>query len=111
MCYARQAASQINAYCQMKWKDDPKFAGARMASTWANGSVIDAYDHDGYGTHKYIAADKFTKDLGEPAGAGVYAYWGMKDGSLLLLTCKGPLAWAPKFEEGKERVAEWGEFA
>jgi hypothetical protein len=108
MCYARIAASQINAYCRMKW---PEKGYADMASTWANGSVIDAYDHVGGGSHKYIPADDFTKQLGEPIGAGVFSYWQMKDGSLLLRTCKGPLAWAPAYVEGEPRVAQWGEFA
>lgn len=102
MCYARVAAAQINAYCRMKW---PKEGFADMASTWANGSVIDAYDHEGGGSHKYIQADEFTEQLGEKQGEGVYGYWRMKDGSLLLRTCKGPLAWA------KDGKAEWGEFA
>ena len=108
MCYAQVAADQINAFCRMQWPND---GDARMASTWCNGSVIDAYDHEGHSTHKYINADQFTQDLGEPQGAGVYGAWRMKDGSLLLLTCKGPLAWAPPYVEGEPRKAEWGKFA
>ena len=114
MCYARVAAGQINAYCALKFPqkpEDKRKMGSGMASTWTNGSVIDSYDHTGYGTHKYIAADEFTRQLGEPEGAGVYAYWGMKDGSLLLLTCRGPLAWAPPYVDGVERIAQWGEFS
>lgn len=102
MCYARVAAAKINAYCRLKW---PQKGYADMASTWANGNVIDAFDHTGHMTHKYFPSDDFTAQLGEPVGAGTYGAWTMKDGSILLLTCKGPLAWA---HEGK---AQWGEFA
>jgi len=108
MCYARVAAGQINAYCRMQW---PEKGFADMASTCANGSVIDAYGHEGHMTHKYINADQYTQDLGEREGAGVYGAWYMKDGSLLLLTCKGPLAWAPPYVEGEPRTAQWGKFA
>lgn len=107
MCYARTAAAQINAYCRLKW---PEKGYANMASTWCNGSVIDAYDHTGHMTHKYFPSDKITEMLGEPIGAGTYGAWNMKDGSLLLRTCKGPLAWAAKNEAGELEV-QWGEFA
>ncbi len=108
MCYAEVAADQMNAFCAMQWPED---RGAGMASTWANGCNIDAYDHEGGGSHKYIDAKKFTQDLKQPEGAGVFSYWRMKDGSLLLRTCAGPLAWVPAYKEGEERVAKWGKFS
>ena len=90
MSYARQAALSINLQARHIFND------VTMASTWANGQVIDAFYHEGHGTHKYIDADRFTDDLGMERGAGVYGYWAMKDSSLLLLTCKGRLAYANK---------------
>lgn len=97
---ARVAAETLNAYCLVFYND------INMASTAANGSTIDAYDHKGHGTHKYIPAEKLTADLGEPEGAGVFAYWLMRDGSYLLRTCKGPLAFWSGDHNDK---AEWGE--
>ena len=47
MCYAQVAADNINAFCRLQW---PEKDFANMASTWANGSVIDAYDHSGGGS-------------------------------------------------------------
>lgn len=104
MSMAQQAAAQINAYCRLKWPDDRE---ANMASTWAQGAVIDAYDHLGHGSHKYIPSARYTADLNEREGAGVYGYWIMADQSYLLLTCRGPLAYA----DTKDSTARWGEFA
>lgn len=108
MCYARTAAAHINAYCRMKWPDK---LGRSKASELANWDTIDAYDHEGGGSHKYIDADWLTEKLGMEKGAGVFGYWLMKDGSVLLRTCRGPLAWVGPFVEGKEREISWGEFA
>jgi hypothetical protein len=110
MSYARVAAGYINAWCALKFvlTNGQGRDGASMASTMANGSMIDAFDHQGGGSHKYIPADRLTADLGEPAGAGVFGYWRMKDGSYLLRTCRGPLAW---WSGGKEEHAEWGDFS
>lgn len=102
--YAQTAAEMINLWCTKKWPQD-KVPG-QMASTMANGDIIDAFDHVGHGTHKYIPADRLTTELGEPLGAGVFAYWKMKDESYLLLTCKGPLAWWTGLDSDK---AQWGE--
>lgn len=78
-----------------------------MESTVCNGGLIDVFDHTGYGTHKYIPADRLTAELGMPEGAGVYGFWGMKDGSYLLLTCRGPLAyWSGKAEDKAEWVVD-----
>ncbi len=103
--YAKIAAQYITAWCRATYKPtknhpDPDM----MGSTMANGGMIDVFDHKGYGTHKYIPADKLTQDLGEREGAGVYGYWAMNDGSYLLLTCKGDLAyWSGKTED----AAQW----
>ena len=89
MAYAQVAAQYITAWCRATYTKDPD----KMGSTMANGGMIDAFDHSGYCTHKYIPADRFTTDLEEPIGGGVYAAWTMKDKSMLLLTCRGDLAW------------------
>lgn len=112
MCYARVAASVLNAYCLAKFPDfserHPTVGRANMASTMANGEWIDAFDHQGGGSHKYIPADRLTEELGEPKGAGVYGYWLMKDGSKLLRTCRGPLAW---WSGKPEDRAQWGDYS
>ena len=89
MSYAQIAAQYITAWCRATYRKDPD----KMGSTMCSGTMIDAFDHKGYVTHKYVSADRFTKELGEPKGAGVYGAWHMKDGSYLLLTCPGDLAW------------------
>lgn len=103
--HAKFAAMYINAWCQKKWPEDRVNA---MPSTMANGPFIDVFDHVGGGSHKYIPAEKLTADLEMPEGAGVFGYWKMKDGSYLLRTVPGPLAYWSGKEEDK---AEWGEFA
>lgn len=105
MSYARKAAAYINAFARMTFPAD---IDARMASDIANGSYIDCFDHDGGGSHKYIPADRLTRDLGEREGAGVFGYWHMKDGSYLLRTCHGALAYWSGVEG---EAAEWGDFA
>ena len=89
MPYAQVAAQYITAWCRATYTKDPD----KMGSTMANGNMIDAFDHTRHCTHKYIPADRLTADLGEPIGAGVYGAWIMKDKSVLLLTCRGDLAW------------------
>ena len=98
--YAKIAASYIRAWCIDTFASTP----GSMESNIANGQMMDVFDHKGHGTHKYIPADKLTEDLGMPAGAGVYGYWLMADGSYLLLTCPGAVAyWSGKTED----KAEW----
>lgn len=106
---AALAADYIHAWCRQQWPEDKRLAhhkdSAQMASTVANGEMIDVFDHQGGGSHKYIPAAKLTEDLGEPQGAGVFGYWKMYDGSYLLRTCNGRLAhWSGKAED----KAEWG---
>jgi hypothetical protein len=84
---AQIAAEYVNCYVIAKFND------VNMASTIMNGSMADVFDHVGFGSHKYIPADKLSQDLGEQAGAGVFGYWKMKDGSYVLRTCKGKLAY------------------
>ena len=91
MSYAKVAALSINLQARHIFND------VGRASTLANGSIIDAFDHKGHGSHKYIDADRWTEDLGMEQGAGVYGFWIMKDGSYLLLTCKGRLAYADAY--------------
>jgi len=100
MCYAKQAAQLITAWCRATFTKDPD----AMGSVMANGSIIDAFDHSGHGSHKYIPSDKLTQDLGEPVGVGVYGFWQMKDKSCLLLTCRGDLAW---WSGNSDDKAEW----
>jgi len=98
--YARIAAVYIAAYCRETFGKDPQSMECHMA----NGSMIDVFDHNGHGSHKYIPADRLTEELGMSKGAGVYGYWAMADGSYLLLTCGGRLAcWSGKVED----KAEW----
>lgn len=93
--YANTAAEYIKAWCAATFND-----AARMESTMANGGMIDAFDHVGGGSYKYIPVEKLNQDLGLPNGAGVFNYWKMKDGSYLLRTCEGPLAvWSGKAED------------
>lgn len=98
--YAKIAATYIGAFCRETFDKDPD----RMQSTMANGEMIDVFDHVGYGTHKYIPADRLTEELGMRVGGGVYGYWKMKDGSYLLRTCPGPLAYWSGSDDDK---AEW----
>jgi hypothetical protein len=111
MTAARIAAAYIHAYCRETFAEDAERVDLRskepvkMASTVANGHMIDVFDHQGSGTHKYIPAERLTLDLGEPLGAGVFSYWKMYDGSYLLRTCDGRLAHWDGTDEGK---AEWG---
>lgn len=100
--YARIAAEYISAWCEKAFDTNP----SRMESTMANGEMIDVFDHHGHGTHKYIPADRLTEELGMPAGGGVYGYWKLADGSYLLLTCGGRLAYWSGRPEDK---AEWPE--
>lgn len=109
--YARIAAEFFHAWCRAKWPGDEKpvgkaSSGAYMASTMANGEMIDAFDHRGGGSHKYIPADRLTEELGESIGAGVFGYWLMGDGSYLLRTCDGRLAYWSGKEDEKARWAE-----
>jgi hypothetical protein len=100
MCYAKTASQMITAWCRATFTKDADNMGSHMA----NGSIIDAFDHNGYASHKYIPADKLTQDLGEPSGGGVYGYWQMKDKSCLLVTCRGDLAW---WSGKPEDAAQW----
>lgn len=109
-CGARIAGEYITAWCRQTFAPDasrPELrskAPEEMASTVANGSMIDVFDHKGGGTHKYIPSDRLSDDLGERRGAGVYGYWQMYDDSYLLRTCNGRLAyWSGKDED----KAEW----
>lgn len=109
MSYAEQAANYIHAYCRQIWPAEKRLShhsdSAQMASTMANGEMIDCFDHSGGGSHKYIPSERWTIDLGEKIGAGVYGYWKMKDGSYLLRTCNGRLAYADNYDT----PAKWGE--
>lgn len=94
--YAAVAATYILAYCRETFDKDPE----SMSRFVLNGSMIDAFDHTGYVTHKYLPTEKLNKDLGQPDGAGVFAAYGMKDGSYLLMTChKGVAYWSGKPED------------
>lgn len=107
--YALVAAELIHAYCKVKFPpqegSSSKAYGNYMATTVANGPLIDAFDHVGGGSHKYIPTTRLNADLSYPDGAGVFGYWKMKDGSYLLRTCEGPLAvWSGKDDEPARRV-------
>lgn len=99
--HAQIAAMYIRAHCKQTFKKPDT-----MESTSASGAFIDVFDHQGGGSHKYIPADKLTDDLGMERGAGVYGYWKMSDGSYLLLTCRGPVAY---WSGNPEDKAKWVE--
>ncbi|QIG70735.1 hypothetical protein EVB91_184 [Rhizobium phage RHph_I1_18] len=106
--YAQIAAEYMHAWCRMKWPENgtDKIAGTKMASTMCRGEMIDCFDIISSGTHKYIPANKLTADLERPQGAGVYAFFKFSDGSYLLMTCDGPLAyWAGEMTD----KAEWAQ--
>lgn len=100
--YAKTAAVYLTLWCKAAWPDDPK--NENMGSTMASGNLMDVFDHRGHCTHKYIPAKKLSEDLGEKEGSGVYGSFVMSDGSYLLLTCRGKLAYWSGKEEDK---AEW----
>jgi hypothetical protein len=105
--YAKTAALYIHSFCVVTWppKEGDKLSGTKRASTVANGDMIDVFDHKGGGTHKYIPTEKLNEDLGYRQGAGVFSYWQMADGSYLLRTCEGPLAyWSGNAEDKAERA-------
>jgi hypothetical protein len=110
MSAAQIAGEYIQAWCRIKFAEDaprPELRSKdpeKMASTVANGAMIDVFDHKGGGTHKYIPADRLTDDLGEKRGAGVYGYWHMYDDSYLLRTCDGRLA---HWNGRSDSKAEW----
>lgn len=100
MSYAMAAAIYVKAYCRDVFGDDPE----SMESHVTSGAMIDCFDHKGYGSHKYIPADRLTEELGMPKGGGVYGFWKMGDDSYLLLTCGGRVAvWSGK----SDQKAEW----
>ena len=107
MSAARIVCLYVHSYCRQQWPEDEAedyCKGTKMASTVMNSDFADVFDHKGYGSHKYIPADKLTPDLGESEGAGVFGYWKMYDNSYILRTCRGPLAyWSGKDED----AAEW----
>lgn len=100
MCKARIAIIYVHAYCQQQWPGEGPTEGRNMASTVLTGSFLDVFDHKGTGSHKYIPADRLTKELGLPEGAGVFGYVKMYDDSYILQTCGGALAyWSGKDDE------------
>lgn len=102
LMYARIAAMYVRAYCRETFEDP-----GRMESTVANGEFADVFDHVDHGSHKYIPADRLSEELGMRPGAGVFAYWKMADGSYLLRTCPGPLAyWSGRAEDRAEWPSE-----
>lgn len=105
MTAAQLACELIHAWCEKKWPGDGPSDGARMASTVFNLDVMDVFDHKSFGSYKYIPSERLTRDLGESAGAGIFNYVQLYDGSYVLKTCDGRLAWWSGKEEDR---AEWG---
>ena len=96
--YAKAAAQMIRSHCKTIFKDPDS-----METYWAGGMYLDCFDIVGTGSHKYIPADKLTEDLGMRQGAGVHNYAKFSDGSYLLYTCGGRLAfWSGKDEDKAE---------
>jgi hypothetical protein len=101
--YARLAAQLITAWCRATAPNTDKMPD-RWGSLRIDDIFSDVFDRMYRGTRKGIPAEKIDADLGEPVGEGVFGFWRMGDGSYLLLTCKGPLAfWSGKPED----KAEW----
>lgn len=99
MSAAKIVCLYVRAFCAENFTNPET-----MESTVMNGGMADVFDHVGHGTHKYIPAEKLSDDLKLQKGAGVFGYWKMYDGSYVLWTCPGPLAyWSGKDED----PAEW----
>jgi hypothetical protein len=99
MCYAKTAAEMLTLHAVAC------FGEATMGSTWAGSRAMDAFDHKGYSSSKYLPEDKLNADLGQPEGAGVFGSYLMGDGSRLLRTCNGRLAYWDGTDTG---AAHWG---
>ena len=96
--YAKTATYFIQAYCVVNFVNP-----TRMESVVADGILMHVFDYSSYGTHKYINSDDLTIQLGMTPGAGVYGYYLFPDGSFLLKTCPGPVAfWSGKGEDKPE---------
>jgi hypothetical protein len=96
--YAKFAAKYAKAYSRATFKNPD-----RMESTFCTLGFLDVFDIVSVGSHKYIPVRKLNEDLGLPQGGGVYNYAKFSDGSYLLYTCEGPLAyWSGKSEEKAE---------
>lgn len=93
-------ASQFIALYTLSVYDDPKME-SMVAPT-----VIECFNIKDSGTHKYIPAKRLSEDLGMKESEGVYGYWKFSDGSYLLKTCPGRLA----YWSGSEwDMAQWSE--
>jgi hypothetical protein len=75
------------------------YAKERFPGDWRNmsrvmftGEFAAAFKLAGHGSHKYIPTDAWDAELGLPAGAGIYGYTRMEDGSYILETCRNGLA-------------------
>lgn len=103
--YAYAAVIYVKGYCRMTFKNPEN-----MESTVLSGDQLDCFDLVGTGSHKYIPTERLNNELGLPQGGGVYNYVKMKDGSYILLTCRGPLAyWSGKADEPAKFPKERGE--
>jgi len=95
-CQAEYASKMITAYCRAIFVKDngDDITSDEMGSIMTEiPSLIDTFDHIGYLSHKDLPKRLINSDLGTPIGSGIYGAWAMRDGSYLLLTCCGELAW------------------
>lgn len=97
MSNAQMAAEFIQAFSKSRWPND----AVRMETGTAD-YLHSFADIASSGSHKYIPADKLSKDIGAEEGSGVYGYMMFRDGSYLLKTCcHGVAVW----EGGDDDVA------
>lgn len=96
--YAHIAALYVRAHCKQTFNNSDG-----MESTVVTGGFLDVFDFKSFGSHKYIPTEKLNEDLGLPQGGGVFGYIIMADGSYLLRTCGGRLAyWSGKKEDAAQ---------
>ena len=92
--YAMAAKTLINAYGE-KIGVKPQIL--------LSGNLLDCFDIQSQGSHKYIPAEQLDAALGLPAGAGIYGYVKFADGSYVLRLCDGRLAsWSGSIEDQPE---------
>jgi hypothetical protein len=86
MTQAITAAQLVQTYCRTIFPNDPLEMECIVAQHLRVFKVVSS------GSHKYIPADKLSKDIGAEPGSGVYGYEKMEDGSFMLYTCCHGLA-------------------
>ncbi len=101
MSYAYAVAVYVKGYCRMTFKEPDT-----MESTVLRGNLLDCFDLVDTGSYKYIPREKLNADLGLAEGNGVYGYIKMSDGSYVLQTSPGRVAyWSGQADDPAQYVA------